>query len=405
MARSAASFFSLFSELAGLWWWWPLVYMPVAALLLIKFMHMVGPGTEGSGIQQVVAAVQAAEKPALVSCFINLRLTAAKFSALVFSLGSGFVAGLEGPTVQLGAGLMYSLRRFLPFEDAAGRRLLLLAGGAAGMAAAFSAPLAALMFAFEELLGEASPPDSARLGAAVLLAAVIAFAFSGPSYFGLVLMPLGGFNLKLLLILALVTVTGALVGGSFSWLVVRAGRWLPAAVIRFRDERPYCFAALCALAVAVLGLGAPIFGSGADLTRLMLHQEAQVTWYYLPLKFAALIITCLSRIPGGVFSPCLSLGAGVASWFLVLAGPEWHGEIMAIGLVAALSAATRAPLTAALIIMEMTTAGHTFILAALASAIVAANLSASLFQVRFYHELALGSFNRLPPQLKELSGR
>lgn len=399
LGKSAEFFFHLFKQMAEAYAWWPFLCLPLGGMFLTWFMRRVGPGTEGSGIQQAVAAMQVADSSAKVSWFVNLRLASAKFAALVMGTASGFVVGLEGPTVQIGASILASFRHVLPTDNTVLRKQLIMAGGAAGIAAAFSAPLAGLMFAFEEMGHHLAPRSAARTAIAVVLSGTLAYAVSDrANYFGQISLTQRP-TLYILFILLAIAVTGALVGGIFSWLAIRTDKWLPKWVFMFRLKHPYCFIAICGLLISVCGLAAPIFGSGVDVTRLLLHGETSVEWYYLPLKLVSLLLTCLTGIPGGIFAPSLSLGAGVGSWFLSLAGPQWQGEFLAIGMVAVLSASTRAPLTATFIMMEMTD-GHSMVLELLAASMLAAHI-ARYFHIRYYHELAgraLRSMPNLPEQ-------
>lgn len=385
LAFAANAAFGLFTSFAE-HRWWPFVALPLGGAALTWFMRRVGPGAEGSGIQQVIAALRVADEPGRMGRLVAVRLALAKFAAIVGGLGSGFVLGLEGPTVQIGASLFYSFRRFLAVDGVVQRRQLLLAGGAAGIAAAFNAPMAGLIFAFEELSFSAKGHTSGKLVLAVILAGVVAEpVFGYQSYFGRVTltaaMPLA--HIPLLLALAFL---GGLVGGGFSWLTIHTARWMPASLLRLQVARPYCFVALCGLCIALAGLAAPIHGSGAELVKEVLAGKASLDWQYMPLKLAGLLLTFLTGLPGGIFSPSLSVGAGLGSWFLPLVSQPWHNVFIAAGMAAVLAGVTRAPLTTAFILIEMTD-GHSMVLEALLAALLAA-WTARFFRVRFYHDLA-----------------
>lgn len=377
--------FRLFESLCERWWWWPFLALPAGGLAITWAMRRVGPGTEGSGIQQAVAALRVADSPERAGVLLSLRLAAAKFLAIIAGLGSGFVLGLEGPTVQVGASMLYAARRFEPRDNAVTRRQLILAGGSAGIAAAFNAPLAGLMFAFEELAHSMEWRASGKLVLAVVFAGATTYCLRGDHvFFGSIAS--GPQPLFLLALIAVMAVCGGLIGGAFSWLAIRSYKWLPKPILRLQQRRPYVFVLLCALTVAVAGLGAPIFGSGSELTFELLHSQKQVSWLYAPLKFVGFLATSLSGLPGGIFTPSLSVGAGMGTWFAALADPAWRPEILAVGMTAVLAGVTRAPLTSAFIMIEMT-AGRTISLELLLAAMLAAHV-ARLFHVRFYHQLA-----------------
>jgi len=112
-----------------------------------------------------------------------------------------------------------------------------------------------------------------------------------------------------------------------------------------------------------------------------------MAWFYLPLKFTGLMATFLTGLPGGIFAPSLSLGAGLASWFAPLFSDDIHIKIIALGMVAMLAAVTRAPITSAIIMIEMTD-GHAMVISTLGAAMIASGV-ARIFKTRLYHDLAI----------------
>lgn len=390
--------FYYFTELQARWWWWPFVSLPAVGLIVTGFMKLIGPGIEGSGIQQAIAGMHVADNPDQVSWYVNLKLGLSKIAAVIVTLGGGFAGGLEGPSVQVGASIMYAFRRFLPGQTEVTRRQLIMVGGAAGIAAAFSAPIAGMMFALEELGRGFNKDTNARMAIAVVLAGMIAYSVQGRNYYGSVTYT-HGFSAMVLLILLGVAIAGGIVGACFSWTAVRVNRWVPKAVLDFRARHPFIFVVLCALFICGLGMLAPVFGPGTGVTAKLLSGETRVAWYYLPLKFLAVIASILARVPGGIFAPALAMGAGVGSWFISLAGPEWNGHIMAVGMASVLSGITRSPLTAAFIVIEVT-AGQTAVLEILAGAFISAYL-AQVAQVNYDHELAQRAYDAMPLYLKD----
>ncbi|WP_051229261.1 chloride channel protein [Paludibacterium yongneupense] len=383
LAKASESAFHGFQLLAGRWPWWPFLALPVGGMLIRWLMTCIGQGAEGSGIPQALAALQLADTPRAAR-LLSARIALAKFVGIVMGVGSGFVLGREGPTVQIGAALMYACRRFVP-DDAAFRRHLILAGGAAGIAAAFNTPLAGVVFAFEELANSIEQTTSGRTIGAVILAGIISLALLGNyTYFGRIHVP--PFSFSIVLPMAMVAVGGGLIGGLFSWLCVHQTRWLPARVARWRQRHPYGFIAACGLLIALCGLALPIFGSGADETSRVIAGRGDLGAAYLPLKFVGLLATFLTGLPGGIFAPSLSLGAGLGSWVAPLFAPEVHIKIIALGMVAMLAGVTRAPITSAIIMIEMTD-GHGMVISTLGAAMIAAGV-ARVFETRLYHDLA-----------------
>jgi H+/Cl- antiporter ClcA len=384
LAQASDLAFYQFNRLRHLFAWWPFVALPVGGMAIRWLMGRFGQGAEGSGIPQALAACSLVDSAA-AGRLLSARIALAKFLGIVLGVGCGFVLGREGPTVQIGASLMYACRRFLPENSAAMRRILIMAGGAAGIAAAFNTPLAGVVFAFEELSGSIESSASGRIIGAVLLAGMVSLALLGNyTYFGRIHAP--GFSFSILLPMLLVAVSAGLIGGLFSWLCVQQQKWLPERLIKLRQQHPYRFIAGCGVLIACCGQLAPVFGSGATETSQVIAGHAHLAWFYLPLKFTGLLATFLTGLPGGIFAPSLSLGAGLGSWFVPLFSSAVAVKIIALGMVAMLAAVTRAPLTAAVIMVEMTD-GHVMVISMLGAAVIASTV-ARLFKTRFYHDLS-----------------
>ncbi|QLG87240.1 chloride channel protein [Chitinibacter bivalviorum] len=395
LAKAAEWSFELFNSLQHQWRWAPLMIVPLGGVAARWVMQKMGEGAQGSGIPQTKAALQLTESVSLTEKLLSIRIAIAKFLGIVIGLGSGFVLGREGPTVQIGASIMYALHRFSPKDSAQFRRQLILAGGAAGIAAAFNTPLAGIVFAFEELARSVEEQTSGKLLGAVIIAGVVSLAILGDYvYFGRIHVP--NFNYDIILPVIVVSTMCGLVGGSFAWVCIHTKRWLPQAVQIWRGQHPYYFVAACGLLIAIFGLIAPIHGSGAEITSEAINHAQTLPWYFTPLKWAGMILTFMTGLPGGVFAPSLSLGAGVGSWFSVLFSDTSTVKLMAIGMVALLAAVTRAPLTAAVIMMEMTD-GHDMVISSLAAAMIASYVS-RLFRVNLYHELADSALRALQPK-------
>ncbi|WP_348946293.1 chloride channel protein [Chitinibacter sp. FCG-7] len=374
-----------FSWAQARWWWSPLVLAPGGGVLIYWLMNLHGPGAQGSGIPQAKAALQVSDQLFVTRRLLSLKIAAFKAVGIVLGLASGFVLGREGPTVQIGASIMYSLRDLMPDNNAEVRRQLILVGGAAGIAAAFNTPLAGIVFAFEEMARSVEEKTSGKLLGAVILAGIVSLAIEGDYvYFGRIHAP--AFAVIELLPVISISLLCGLIGGSFAWLCLNTQRWLPLPVQLWQKARPYHFVACCGLLIACLGMLAPIHGSGAEVTRAAIESQQALPWYFLPLKFIGLLTTFLTGLPGGIFAPSLAMGAGVGSWFAGFFAEPVTAKLMAIGMAAMLAAVTRAPITAAIILMEMTD-GHSMVISLLVATMIA-SMVARRFNANLYHELA-----------------
>jgi H+/Cl- antiporter ClcA len=298
--------------------------------------------------------------------------------ALLTSVGllGGLSLGREGPSVQIAAGVMLAARRFLPLNAAINARGLLIAGGSAGIAAAFNTPLAGVMFAIEELARAPEQRSSGLIVAGIVLAGLIAVSIEGnATHFG-VIHP-GPIGMPLLWPGLLVTLLAGAAGGLFARLLLASLNGRPSDFARrMRSRHPVRFAAMCGLCVAIIGIvshGA-IFGSSNSATAALLGGSAAAPADFAFHKLIATWLTVWSGVPGGIFAPSLSIGAGLGSNVAALTHYPFAPALIALGMVGFLAAATQAPLTSFIIVMEMVD-GHAMVLSLMACAVVAGTIS------------------------------
>jgi len=272
--------------------------------------------------------------------------------------------------------VMQHARRWLPPHPGISEHGLRVAGGAAGIAAAFNAPLAGVMFAIEELAGRLEQRSSGLIIAAIVLSGLMGVSFFGNStYFGVIQVP----ALRLSLLgpgLALVLAAGAL-GGVFARLLHASLTGAGDRASRWRARRPVAFAACCGLAAGAIGLAShgATFGAGYDYTRALLEGHGDVPLLYVTLRVVATWLAVWSGVPGGIFAPCLAIGAGLGHDVAALVGAQGDGAaLIAIGMAAFLAAVTQAPLTSFIIVMEMVD-GHAMVLSLMAAALLASLVS------------------------------
>jgi len=390
--QALQSFFAL--SLA--WWWSPLVWTPLSAAAIVWVTRRFAPGAAGSGIPQVMAALDAGVDAQNRGLFVGLRLAAAKIGLTAWGLLAGLSLGREGPSVQIAAGVMSAAQRWLPRRTVITEQGLLVAGGAAGIAAAFNTPLAGVMFAIEELSRTPEQRNSGLIVAGIVLAGLMAVSIYGNStYFGVIRVPEVG--LPVLWPGLLVALSSGVAGGLFARLLIaslggQSGDWFS----RFRARRPVRFALCCGLAVAVIGLttGGATFGSGYAHTRAMLEGHGDPTTAYLLFKYLATWLTAWSGVPGGIFAPSLAIGAALGQDIALLTQYPHAPALIALGMAGFLAAATQAPLTAFIIVMEMVD-GHAMVLSLMACALIASAVS-RLLSRPLYATLAGFQLRRLP---------
>jgi len=341
------------------------------------------PNSQGSGIPQAIAALQI-EDQASRAPLVSLRVAIGKILIMSIGLLTGASIGREGPTVQVGAAIMFALGRLSPHRQAG----FLLAGAAAGVAAAFNTPLAGIVFGIEEMSRSFEARTSGLIIGAVIAAGLTSLAMLGDySYFGATTatLPLG----KDWLAVVACAVVGGLAGGVFIRVLTLFARGLPGRVGAALKKHPIAFAMLCGLGVALCGLSGDhsVFGTGYAQARAVVHADGVIDYWFGPLKFVATALSAISGIPGGVFSPSLAIGAGMASAMSLVFHDVPLGALALIGMVSYLTGVVQAPITSFVIVSEMTN-DHSMIIPLMAAALIADGASKLLSKQGLYHSLA-----------------
>lgn len=386
----------LFHRGRGQYPWLPLLWTPFCAASVVWVTRRWMPGAAGSGIPQVVAALDPRTPAKYRALFVSIRLTAGKMLLTAWGLLGGLSQGREGPSVQIAAGVMHSARRWLPAKTAVSDHGLLIAGGSAGIAAAFNTPLGGIMFAIEELSRRPEQRSNGLIMAAIVLSGLMGISFYGNStYFGVIkVQPLGW---QLLFPGLMVAVSCGLLGGLFARLLTLSmSGQTPDRFTGWRQRFPVRFAAACGLGVAIIGIASQgsTFGSGYGHTRNLLEQGSDPTQFYVLLKLVATWLTTWAGAPGGIFAPSLAIGAALGGDIAQLTGQLDAPTLIALGMAGFLAAVTQAPMTAFIIVMEMVD-GYNLVLSLMASAMVASAVS-RLVSRPLYESLAALQMQRLP---------
>ncbi|HJU22173.1 MAG TPA: chloride channel protein [Casimicrobiaceae bacterium] len=340
-------------QMLNAWRYASLVLAPTGFAAVSYLGRRFFSGAQGSGIPQTISAL-AHRSPAFRDRLLSLRVAAGKIALTLIGLLCGASIGREGPTVQIGAAIMYSMSRVASFPHEAMNRGLILAGGAAGVAAAFNAPLAGVVFAIEEMSRSFSQRTSGIVLTAVIVAGIVSLAILGDyAYFGHTRAVLDVSSAWLAVLVC--GAGGGLVGGSFSRLLIEASARLPGRLAAIRSAWPDLFAALCGLAVAIIGLLSDntIYGTGYGETRAII-EGGYTPQSFGALKLVATVVSYVSGIPGGIFSPSLAIGAGFGQNVALLLPGAPVAAVAILGMVGYFSGVVQAPLTAFVIVIEMT---------------------------------------------------
>lgn len=375
---------ALFLRAVGASVYWPLLITPFVFGLIAWITRRWFPSIPGSGIPQAIAAHKSKEERER-QWLLGPRVIFGKMALTALGLLGGASIGREGPTVQMGAALLM-LSSGLRSKNA--ERSFILAGAAAGVASAFNTPIAGIVFAIEEMARGFQRRSSEIVLIAIVLSCSASTAILGNyDYFGhadtsFSLMRDSG-------PLLVIGVVGGFMGSLFAWALTRGKALLARHTQGLTGKYPVAFAAICGFIVALLGIAthAATYGTGYALGRGILHGEISTGWGCAMAKLSATTLSAISGLPGGIFSPSLSVGAtlgsAVAPWFL-------HTPLqmtVLLSMVAYFASVTQAPITAAVIVFEIT--GKTVMPAPLvAVAVLATGVSRLISPVSLYHALA-----------------
>ena len=353
-------------------------------LVVGVLLDRVVPFARGSGIPEVKTAYVFGPGAQL-----SLRTVAGKFVLGALSIGSGFSLGREGPTVQIGAAIGAGVGRATRRPSRVVKALICV-GSAAGIAAAFNTPIAAITFAMEEVIGDLNQ----RLVGAIVVASVAAAVVERALLGGRPVLTVPGYSLGDWKELFAYALLGALAGLGATLFVqgllalrshVKAAAWLP------RWSGP----AVGGLTMAAVGLLLPqTFGIGYPTLSAALL--GGLSWRRMAVlsvgKGVATIMSYGWGLSGGIFAPSLFIGAmlggTVAHLVHPFAGPgvESVGSFALVGMGAFFAGAIRAPITSILIIFEMT-GDYAIILPLMIANVISYTVAARLHPVPIYDAL------------------
>ncbi len=371
----------------ALWWtWWlPLILTPLGFLASSYLSQKYFPGSQGSGIPQAIAARHlrnSVQRRRLLSA----RIIAGKIALTLLGLFCGASIGREGPTIQVGAAVMVQVANLGGLRHERG---LILAGSAAGIAAAFNTPLAGIVFAIEEMSRSFEQRTNGLVLYAVIISGLVSLGLSGNyTYFGSA--PAAPSAAGDWLMAIACGVLGGLAGGLFSRLLLRGTRRVRRWTLGQLGWRSLTLPLLCGAVVAVIGAltDGATFGTGYAEARAAVEGHP-ISWFFWPAKLAATLVTALSGIPGGIFAPSLAVGAGLGGWLDLLGVTSSPGLAAVLGMAGYFAGVVQAPITASVIILEMT-GNHGNVIPVMMAAVLGFGASKLIAHEPLYHGLAKG---------------
>ncbi|NBT59373.1 chloride channel protein, partial [bacterium] len=334
---------------------WLFLLAPVSFVLGRWLVEKYAPTAGGTGVPQVIQALSldSPRQNLEIESILSLKVaTIVILSSIVCALGAGSL-GREGPMVHIGACVFYVVgKKFGKIWPVVEHRSWIMAGAAAGIAAAFNAPLAGVVFVLEELAQQ----HFHRFKTAVLTAAIIGgvvsqwlsgrYLFLGYPKLGVVPLSAIPWALGLGVFAGLVSVPFILMGST------KVRNWFS-----HYFETRIQIAAATGVAVAAIAvfLNQNSIGGGISVIQSLLFEpDFKADWTLVASRFLATSLSHLSGCAGGFLAPSLALGAAIGSWFSSMTDYSNHNLLVLVGMSAFLSAVVRAPFTAWVIVMEMT---------------------------------------------------
>lgn len=342
----------------------------VAALVMVFF-----PAVRGSGVNQTKSALY------ISNGYIPLRTAIGKFICSAIAIGSGHSLGPEDPSLQIGATLASALGRRLRLSREK-VRLIAPVGAAAGLAAAFNAPISAVLFVIEEVIGRWSAGILGSIVLSAVSSVVVTRFFLGSQV--MFRIP----SVSIIRTEELLAYAALGVVGGFAALVFAKGiGWLRPTLQRLPRWTQYLQPAVAGLIIGCIGyFGFPqVMGAGYEFMDQAMH--SQFTWQVLlilgALKILSTTLSFTSGTPGGMFAPTLFIGAMLGGAIGVIERsqlPSLTGSVgtyALVGMGVLFAAFLRAPLTSVFMVLEVS-GNYSIILPVIVANTIAYLLSRSL---------------------------
>ena len=337
---------------------------------------------QGSGIPQLIAATDSRNK-SIREQLLSFRIALGKIVFIFLGMLGGASIGIEGPSIHIGGSIFYGFNRFIKLNRKFLIHALIAIGGSAGLIVAFNAPIAGFLFAYEEIGRKLK--KQALILIAIMSGIVYLFAimYRGDANY---LTNLSAYSLELTLVWQLLplAILAGILGGLFS----KSTLFLINKFITHSKLKVIIIAVVLGFIVAsfnYLSTG-QVAGSGKDEVLLMLG-GAGLGLDFVAMKYFATLTSLASTIPGGLFMPSISIGAGIGSEVASFYTQIDTQVIIIMAMIAYLSAVIRAPLTSVFVILEMTTTLH-LLIPGLMIAFIANWISKQIFAQPIYEALA-----------------
>lgn len=332
------------------------IICPAGFLCSWFLVRSIAPMAAGSGIPQVMAAVEAEDHSGLSRKLLNVKVSVVKVLSSLVMLAGGGAIGREGPTIQISASIFSFMHHALPKQwEKFSAQLMILTGAASGLAAAFNTPLGGIVFAIEELTRIQFSKFRTTLFVAVIISGMTAQAMLGPYlYLGFPKVPIADYT-YIFWVIAVAALAGFM-GGMFGDLILVIHRWKKNTKTIGKQIATILIFAL-AFASIYYFFNRAVVGAGKEvMEELLFVNNKDVSPSLVLSRFFGPILSFGSGGAGGIFAPSLCAGSTIGAFVSYVAHipTEYTNLLILAGMVGFLTGVTHSPFTSAILVLEMT---------------------------------------------------
>lgn len=337
---------------------WIFFISPVCLLLAWILIHYVCRGAAGSGIPQVLAVFEVGEahkRKKAVRKIIGFRVWLVKICSSIGATAGGGALGIEGPMIQLGAGIFFSIgTRFQKIWAQLKPEYFFVAGAGAGIAAAFNTPLGGIVYSIEEFTSAQLHRFKTVLITAVIIAGLTSQTL-GHSYLFFGFPKIGNFDYWILPWVLVVALLCGIWGALFGRLVHTLSLWRAAKMnTNFKKGLLAILMGIC-IALIFTFVDHRSIGGGRDVVLgLLFDKSAEGDLKLAIVRFLAPILSYISGVAGGIFAPSLAAGGSMAHFLAHLMEIPNSNLMVLVGMISFLTGVTRLPFTSFVLVLEMT---------------------------------------------------
>jgi H+/Cl- antiporter ClcA len=358
------------------------IITPITYILIVYIVKYFCHYVQGGGITQLIAANDSRNRT-IREQLLSFRVAIGKIVFIALGMLGGAPIGIGGPSMHIGGSIFYGFNRFLKLNRKLLIHSLIAIGGSAGLIVTFNAPIAGFLFAYEEIGRNLRKQSLILIATISVFVYIISILYRGNIIY---LIDMSIYTIDLIFIWQLIPL--AIFAGAVGGLFSKAILYLINKFISVTKIRVVIIALFLGIMIGAFNYlsAGEVAGSGRDEVLLMLAGNHLGVDFVL-MKYFATLTSLVSTIPGGLFMPSISIGAGIGTEV-----SDYYTQIDAqvvilMAMIAYLSAVIRVPLTATFIILEMSVSLN-LLIPGLMVAFIANWISKQIFAQPLYEALA-----------------